>query len=394
MKRVIGFALLVLLFGGVVAVYNLVREKIGDIRPAIIPSQENLAEKIIKQTVGQEPDVPVNLPDGFKAGVFSTDLPGVRDLQMSPQGTLLATLPNERTVVALPDKNNNGVSDEVINVLVRLNRPHGIAFHNSKLFVAEETKVVRYRYDEKNFTAIPEQTLFELPKGGRHTTRTIVFDREGDMYVSLGSTCDTCVEKHPFIGTVIISDAMGKTPRVYSKGLRNAVFLTTDTTGNVWASEMGRDFLGDNLPPDEVNILTDNGDFGWPFCYGDQVWDSMFGQKDQEYCNNTIKPFYKIPAHSAPLGLTFINSPQFPEEWQGDLLVAYHGSWNRSTPTGYKVVRVTVGETPTETDFMTGFIEGGRALGRPVDVEFDSTGSLYVSDDKAGAVYKIIHESN
>ena len=154
---------------------------------------------------------------------------------------------------------------------------------------------------------------------------------------------------------------------------------------------MGRDYLGDNLPPEEINIIRDGANYGWPICYGNKIHDDKFdtNQYIRDPCEDSVSPIFEFPAHSAPLGLTFINSPQFLTDWQGDLLVAYHGSWNRSTPAGYKVVRMKVaGNTITGAeDFITGF---GQALARPVDLIFDSQGSLYISDDKAGVVYKII----
>jgi glucose/arabinose dehydrogenase len=150
---------------------------------------------------------------------------------------------------------------------------------------------------------------------------------------------------------------------------------------------MGRDFLGDNLPPDEINVLQDGADYGWPYCYGDKVWDRVFGRNTSSYCEKTVEPFYNLPAHVAPLGLTFINSNQFPDAWQNDLLVAYHGSWNSSVPVGYKVVRIETSNTPSESDFVTGFQDD---VARPVDVIFDSQGSLFISDDDAGAIYKVI----
>lgn len=218
-------------------------------------------------------------------------------------------------------------------------------------------------------------------------------DKEGRIYVAIGSTCDTCFEKNPYLASVIVTDRDGKNTRVYAKGLRNATFIAVNPkTDEVWVTEMGRDFLGDDAPPDEIDVLKDGGDYGWPVCYGDKVYDNQFNQLNPAYCDKTISPIYKIQAHSAPLGLTFINSPQFPSDWQGDLLVAYHGSWNRSVPVGYKVVRLHVnGDTVvSESDFLTGFLQGSTALGRPVDVTFDEQGSLYISDDKSGAVYKIV----
>ncbi len=154
---------------------------------------------------------------------------------------------------------------------------------------------------------------------------------------------------------------------------------------------MGRDFLGDDLPPDEINIVKDGKNYGWPVCYGNRVYDSQFGGETPNFCLSSEPPVFEIQAHSAPLGLAFISSTQFPEEWQGDLLVSYHGSWNRTAPTGYKLVRLQVeGEKIIQqTDFLSGFLQGNRVIGRPVDLEFGHEGSLYLSDDKAGIIYRI-----
>ncbi|MDO8270266.1 MAG: PQQ-dependent sugar dehydrogenase [Candidatus Levybacteria bacterium] len=380
------------LFFILLAVYFFTKDKIGDLRPSLVPSSKDLVAEILDaQQTGSRPDIPLTLPEGFQIGVFESGLINVRDLQFTPTGTLLASLMKEGSVVALPDKNKDGQADGIYTVIKDLQKPHGIAFYKGKLFVAQEESVSRYSYDETNFVATFDKKLFDLPIGGRHKTRSIVFDKKGNLYVSLGSTCDTCIEKNAFIATVLISDSEGKSPRVYSKGLRNAVFLAVNpVTDEIYATEMGRDFLGNTTPPDEINILSDNGNFGWPFCYGKKVWDKNFGFKDESYCRNTISPIYEIPAHSAPLGITFIKSSQVPSSWQNDILVSYHGSWNSTVPVGYKIVRISTKGTPSEHDFITGFISGSDALGRPVDVEFDTDGSLYISDDKANAIYKVI----
>lgn len=361
--------------------------------PFLIPPSKNIAQQLISAKIGSQPDIPLSLPYGYEIGVFVDNIENPRELKFSPGGTLVASLMKGGKVVALPDSDNNGVA-EVKVLLEDLNLPHGIAFHNDKLFVAEVDKVVRYNFDEKSLKATFDKKLFDLPAGGRHFTRSLAVDKSGNLYVSLGSRCDTCIESDPFIAKVLISDIEGKTPQVYSDGLRNAVYLTTNPfTDEVWATEMGRDFLGDNLPPDEINIIK-KGNYGWPFCYGDKIWDKTFGERNQAFCNTTIAPFYQIPAHSAPLGITFIDSPQMPKEWQGDLLVSYHGSWNRSVPTGYKIVRINTEGTPQEQDFITGFLDSsGRTLGRPTGLTFDRDGSLYIADGNSGAVYKLIKSS-
>lgn len=319
-------------------------------------------------------NTPSDLPYKLSSiDIFAQNLGGVRDLEFSPGESLLASLTSEGKVIAL--KNN-----ETKDILAGLNRPHGIAFYNGKLYVAEETKVTRYSWDEQNLKVSFDKVLFDLPKGGNHFTRSLVFDKAGKLYISIGSTCNVCNEEDERYAAVLISDAEGLAPKVFAKGLRNSVFMALNPKiGEIWATEMGRDFLGDNLPPDEINILKEGKDYGWPNCYGDKIPDTNFNPSVT--CTNTESPIFKIPAHSAPLGLAF--------DGQGDLLVAYHGSWNRSVPDGYKVVRMKVegNQIISSEDFITGFLEGNQAIGRPVDLIFDKAGNLYISDDKAGAVY-------
>lgn len=338
--------------------YYLFKNQVGDVRPAFLPPAKT-------QTIGD-------------LKPFAKNLGGVRDLEFSPNGTLLASVPSQGKVIALIKQDNTA---QVKDILVNLNSPHGITFFNNQLFVAEERRVVRYNWNESNLTATEDKILFDLPPRGNHFTRSLVFDKSGRLYVSVGSTCNVCNESDPRYGAVLISDADGNNPRVFAKGLRNSVFMTLNPkTGDIWATDMGRDFLGDNLPPDEINILKED-DYGWPDCYGNKVPDTNFNPSAS--CENTEPPIFEIPAHSAPLGLTF--------DIEGNLLVAYHGSWNRSVPDGYKVVKLTVsGNTITKAeDFITGFISGSEATGRPVDLIFDKDGNLYLSDDKSGSIYVI-----
>lgn len=340
----------------------------------------------------------LTIKSDYSIKVFAKGITGARDLQFSPGGTLLVSSTTVGEVYALPDKNKDEKSNQTKTILTGLNRPHGLVFYGTKLYVAEETKVSRYAWDEQKLEAKFEKKLFDLPKGDRHFTRSIVFDQNGNMYVSIGSTCDVCTESNPLYASILISDSEGKTPKIYAKGLRNSVFMAQNSTsGEIWATEMGRDYLGDNLPPDEINIIKDGKDYGWPLCYGNQVHDTDFDKKayiqifPQPPCAATEPPVFQIPAHSAPLGLTFIKSDLFPKDWQGDLLVAYHGSTNSTTPKGYKVVHIKMqnGKPTTEEDFITGFIKGKDVSARPVDVAFSPSGSLFISDDKSGNIYKV-----
>lgn len=396
MKKAVFINALILV--GILGVWYVLRREVGDLRP-LFPVTENAADKV-KQTNqrlrGEPLDVPLKLPAGFRISVFADEMGSgsPRDLQITPGGSLLVSIPNQGQVLALIDSDKDGTSEEKKVVLQGLNRPHGLAFWEDKLYVAEEEEVVRYIWNENEKTAEFDKKLFDLPAGGRHWTRTIEFTPDGSMYVSLGSSCDVCRENHPWLAAVIKSNANGDNPQVFAQGLRNAVFIKVNpSTNKLWGVEMGRDFLGDDKPPDEINIIKE-GHYGWPYCYGDKIYDPAMKDGDQSFCDSTASPVYEIEAHSAPLGLVFINSPLFPQNWQGDLLVAYHGSWNRSTPVGYKVVRLDVeGENiVSEEDFLTGFLQGTTALGRPVDLEFGKAGELYLSDDKAKAVYLIISD--
>lgn len=290
-------------------------------------------------------------------------------------------------VLALPDRDNNGVFDES-KVVAQGVIPHGLAFYNGKLYVAELQKVVRYNWDESSLAATEDKVLFTLPANEDHNRRSIVFDKKGMMYVSVGSSCNVCKENDSRLATILQSDADGNGLHVFASGLRNAPFMAINpNSSELWATEMGRDNLGDNVPPDEINIIRAGVNYGWPKCYGAKIHDVGFDNTNFDPCTNTVAPIYQIPAHSAPLGLAFTSSSEFTGA-TGDLLVAYHGSWNRSTPSGYKVVILHVqgNSIVSSKNLITGF---GNDTARPVDVIFDKSGNLYLSDDVAGAIYII-----
>jgi glucose/arabinose dehydrogenase len=273
-------------------------------------------------------------------------------MAFSPDGILFVTVPSTAglydrnksggTVYALPDLDRDGKADEAKKVITGLsNRPHGLAFYEGYLYLAEENAVSRYRYLGNGDVAVRELVIGNLPFGADHVSRTIGFSPTGKMYVSVGSSCNVCQESDSHRAAIVEYSADGTSSRVFAEGLRNAVgFVFHPDTAEIWATENGRDLLGDDLPPDEINIVKNGRHYGWPFCYGKQIPDPQFS--DLERCSTTEESLHDMQAHSAPLGLRFIASAQFPAEWQGDLLVAFHGSWNRTVPTGYKVVRLDV----------------------------------------------------
>ena len=340
-------------------------------------------------------------PPGFHISVFAQDVDGARMMIFTPGGVLLVSEAGEGKVVALLDSKHVGKADKTVTVLQGLNEPHGLAFFEGKLYVAENDKVRRYYWDEANLRATNPQKLADLPTGGGHSTRSIVF-HGGKMYVSAGSSCNVCIEKDPRRATVMEFNPDGSGQKIFAKGLRNAVGLAVNPkTDTVWVTVNGRDWLGDDLPPETIYDLgKDGGDAGWPYCYGDRVPDQDFTKPGDGRCNNVLEPKVQMQAHSAPLGLGFYAGSQFPAEYRNNIFVAFHGSWNRDVPTGYKVVRVKLDDkgqpVGVAEDFITGWLapgetKKGRWMGRPVGIVFGSDGAMYLSDDAGGVVYRITY---
>ena len=335
------------------------------------------------------------VPAGLKVTYFARELDGVRFMAVSPDGVLYATQPGRGRVVRLPDTNRDGVADSVVVVVTGLNQPHGLAFHKGVLYVAATDGVARVTLGTDGKSSGSPVYVNRYSGGGGHWSRTIVFGADSAMYVSVGSSCNLCIEQSTDRAAVLRFNEDGSGKRVFASGLRNAVGLAVEPqTGALWAAQNERDELPPNhedLPPEEINILTDGGDYGWPYCYGDRVPNPEYN--DAARCAKTIPPAAKLQAHSAPLGLTFLTrASALPDEYRTDLLVAYHGSWNRDTPTGAKVVRIHVsdGKPGAVEDFVTGWQRtDGTRWGRPVDVVVASDGSVMISDDTGDAIYRL-----
>ena len=337
----------------------------------------------------------LKVPPGFAIDVFADKVGSVRFMAIDPAGTLLVSEPSAGRVLALPDKNGRGKADSVQTVVTGLDQPHGLAFHEGALYIAETSRVQRFAYDPATMKATQPTLLTRLPAGGGHWTRTVVFGPDGLMYVSVGSSCNVCRESDKRRAAVLRFNADGSGETIFASGLRNAVGLAFHpTSGVLWATVNERDWRGDDVPPDYVTELREGAAHGWPDCMtvrGRVVTDTSFAKGAT--CDKVTLPTVEIQAHSAPIGLAFYTGTQFPEEYRGSLFVAYRGSWNRSLPTGYKIVRLRVrdGQPPAVEDFATGWLEGTSSWGRPVDLVVGRDGALYLSDQGAGRIYRITY---
>ncbi len=339
---------------------------------------------------------PVSLPPGFHLEVFASDLGGPRFMTLDPAGTLLVSVPSRGRVVALPDRNGHGKPDAVVIVADGLSQPHGLAFKDGQLYVAETGRVLRFHYDPATMKAsLPRVIVPSLPTGG-HWTRTLVFGPDGRLYVSIGSSCNICRERDSRRAAIMRYRPDGSGEELFASGLRNAVGIAFHpSTGVLWATVNERDWLGDDVPPDLITEVRERGFYGFPDCFtagGKTFVDSRVLKGDR--CPPMTAPSLEIQAHSAPLGLAFYTGQQFPAEYRGSLFVAYHGSWNRSVPTGYKVVRVKLegGKATAVEDFATGFLSGGTVSARPVDLVVGRDGALYLSSDQfARDIFRITY---
>ncbi|MDD2907698.1 MAG: PQQ-dependent sugar dehydrogenase [Candidatus Gracilibacteria bacterium] len=339
----------------------------------------------------------LKVANDFTISIFADNLSGARDL-IGPDklGNYLLSRTSEGIITMLVIK--NGEVKEKNDILKNLNNPHGLALglDGTTLYYAETDKLSKINlYSDGS----PEK-IIDLPKGGRHFTRSLLFGPDGKLYISIGSTCDVCNEKDERIASIYSINTDGSNFKKVASGLRNSVFMSTNPiTGDIWATEMGRDNLGDNIPPDEINIIKSGNDYGWPTCYGNNVQDSQFDKNVYivNPCTNKTPAHIELQAHSAPLGLSFIPEEGWPENYWNDLIISYHGSWNRSVKTGYKLVHITLddkGNATNTNDFITGWLdENGNASGRPVDILSSPGGVSYITDDKKGVIYKLAYNN-
>lgn len=338
-------------------------------------------------------------PEGFKITVFARDIKAARFFSLAPDGTMYVGTKSGESIYAIA--NNNGAAGAKTLIDSNLDTPHSVYYFQGDLYLAEQTKVSVYRGIKSNGSYTKKEVLVNnLPggnklTGGGHTTRTVVIGPDNKMYVSIGSSCNLCNESDSRRATIMRYNLDGSNAEIYATGLRNTVGFTFDD-GKLWGLDMGRDKLGDNIPPEEVNIIEQGKNYGWPYCYGDRINNPEYDDK-QDYCKTqTTGPVLGLQAHYAPLGLAFQNTAskqQWPAVFRKGFFAAMHGSWNRSVPTGYKVIWVDTKSSPMKDyNFITGWLDKGGVWGRPVGIGFDSSGNMYISDDKQNLIYKVQYQ--
>jgi glucose/arabinose dehydrogenase len=333
-------------------------------------------------------------PNDVRVEVFATDLPRARHMVFDDKGVLFLSQRFGK-VVALPDTDGDGKADKKITILENRETPHGLAFvkldYVYYLYVAEERQVIRMKRKAEPFSyGKPEVIISGIPGGG-HSTRTIKI-KDGKLYLSVGSSCNVCIERNRMRAAVSVFNLDGKNGKIFAEGLRNTVGVEfSPYSGEIWGVNNGRDMLGDNFPREELNIIREGVHYGWPYCHNNRVKDPKFG--NQFDCNKTQPPAHTFTAHMAPLGLAFYQSGSLPKKYDNSLFIAFHGSWNRSVPAGYKIVRVILnekGEIQSHEDFITGWLRSDAGKnGRPVDAEQSPKGDLFISDDHGGLVYRV-----
>ncbi len=337
----------------------------------------------------------IAVPDGFDVSLYATGIPNARMLRFAPGGDLLVSAPRGGRVLLLErDADGDGRADAMRTLLEGLDRPHGLDFHGGWLYVAEASAVRRIRYEAegRRTAGALEAVVGGLPEGGNHWTRSVRFGPDGTLYVAVGSSCNVCEEKDRRRAALLRFRPDGSGEERFATGLRNSVgFDWQPGSGDLYATDNGRDLLGDDLPPCELNRVVQGGFYGWPFAHGNRVPDPDLGAGREREIAASLPPAHPFRAHNAPLGITFVRGERAPASLRGAALVALHGSWNRRVKDGYKVVSLHWGPDGRieERDFATGFLREDVVIGRPVDVAEGPDGAFYVSDDFAGAVYRI-----
>jgi glucose/arabinose dehydrogenase len=370
-----------------------------------------LAMTLLGQAPSQQPSLPldqIKLPPGFSIGVYATGVRNARQMAIGDKGTLFVGSMNAGQIYALPDKDGDHKADQVLTIAKGLTRPSGIAFREGALYVAEISRITRYDDIETRLDTPPAPVVVNdgLPTERHHGWKFIAFGPDGMLYVPVGAPCNVCDRSDdPRFASILRMKPDGSGVEVFASGIRNTVgFDWHPASKELWFTDNGRDNMGDDVPPDELNRAPRKGmHFGFPYCHGGDTPDPQLAGNRK--CGEFEPPAQKLGAHVAAIGMRFYTGTMFPPEYRNQAFIAEHGSWNRSTPLGYRVMLATIdgSKVTSYTPFAEGWLRGARpsqregttlgdAWGRPADVLVMPDGALLVSDDSGGVIYRISYK--
>ena len=344
----------------------------------------------------------LNLPEGFKIEVYADGLDGARSMAMGDEGTIFVGTRNEKTVYAVQDLDNDHKADHIKVLDSTLEVPNGIAFRNGALYVAEVGRLLRYDSIEANLNSPKPPTIVydDYPTEFHHGWKYIAFGPDDKLYVPVGAPCNICdsTVADQRYATITRMDPDGSNREIYAHGVRNTVgFTWHPKTKELWFTDNGRDMMGDDIPPCELNRVEEAGQhFGYPFCHGGTIADPEYGK--ERPCSEFIAPVQAMGAHVAPLAVKFYEGNMFPESYKNYAFVAEHGSWNRSKKVGYRIslVELSGNVAISYTTFIDGWLndETQEQFGRPVDILFLKDGSMLISDDYGDAIYRVSYSDD
>jgi len=363
----------------------------------------NAAARKAAASAGDAPAAPVpakpsalsslKLPKGFQIAVYADKVEGARELAVTDSGLVFVGSTKAGKVYALVDADKDGVAERVVTVAEGLNNPNGVALLNGALYVGEISRIIRFDDIEKTYASKPSYKVVknDLPTETWHGAKYIKAGPDGKIYVPIGAPCNICDKEDAPHSKIWRMNPDGSNWEMFARGVRNTVgFTWHPQSKEMWFTDNGRDELGDNMPSCELNVAPKPGlHFGFPYCHGGVLPDPEFGKGKS--CDAYVPPVAALGPHVAPLGLAFYTGKQFPEQYRNQLLIAEHGSWNRSSKIGYQVRLITLygNKVVSDTAFIDGFLQNEEVSGRPVDIANMPDGSILVSDDHAHKVYRV-----
>ncbi|MEQ8523631.1 PQQ-dependent sugar dehydrogenase [Gracilimonas sp.] len=340
-------------------------------------------------------------PAGFKVSIYADSVPNARQMAMSENGILYVGTRRDGRVHAVVDRDNDFRADTIYTIASGLRLPNGVGLKDGDLYVAEVSKIWRFDDIDNNYKYSPEPVLVtdDYPTEGHHGWKHIAFGPDEKLYVPVGAPCNVCNEENPIFASLTRINPDGSGREIIAQGIRNTVgFTWHPETGNLWFTDNNRDWMGDDLPPGELNELTEEGQhFGFPFLHANDVWDPEFGETGKQMDTEFKTPVRELGPHVAPLGVMFYTGEMFPESYKNQAFIAEHGSWNRSEKIGYRVTMVKFdksGNPISYEPFIDGWLQGEEDVrGRPVALLQLKDGSILISDDDGNKIYRVTYEN-